>query len=173
MRPFIRSLSSSLIYRLRMNIVMTGILCCLPLTSAQGLELGACESERGKLVFILKHVFQPYLHAEKQLSEMRRELLDLSNSLDGWVEDIDNCYREVFGKYRAPVNNSMLNDSIDWSMQMLDLKQQISQNREDIEKSPQDALFWSDLDSMLQQALPLLFAPNKPYQSLVSNGGHI
>lgn len=144
--------------------------CLLCSASASALGLGSCESERGKLVFVLKHVFKPFMQNQTELSAMRQEIVSLSTSLDGWVEDIDDCYRSVFRFYHAPVNSAVLNDGVDWSMQMTDLKQELKKYLHAIRNSPEDDIFWQELSSLLRNKLPTIFEPNKPFRAMLARG---
>ena len=147
--------------------------CLLFSASTSALGLGSCESERGKLVFVLKHVFKPFMQHQTELSSMRKEIIDLSSSLDGWVEDIDDCYRSVFSYYHAPVNNTVLNDSVDWSMQMRDLKQELKKHLHAISNNPEDDIFWQELSILLRNKLPPIFKPNKPFRAMLARGEFI
>ncbi len=140
--------------------LVCGLMVLMTPVSSLALELGACESERNKIVFILKSVFTPYLLDEQSLSAMGQDIIDLSYSMDGWVEDIDDCYRTVFRQHGAPVNHSGLNNGLDWSSQLVELNGVIQQASKSLQQNPDDEDLWPHLDQALNKYLPEVFIPS-------------
>ncbi|OZG71901.1 hypothetical protein BTA51_18005 [Hahella sp. CCB-MM4] len=140
--------------------LMFGLLLFVIPMFSMALELGACESERNKIVVILKSVFTPYLLDHQPLSSMGQDIIDLSSSMSGWVEDIDDCYRTVFRQYGAPVNYTALNNGLDWSSQLVALNDVIQDASKSLQLDPNNEELWNHLDRELNKYLPEVFVPS-------------
>ncbi|WP_020407177.1 hypothetical protein [Hahella ganghwensis] len=138
---------------------IAGLLLLFTPLSTSALELGACETERNKIVFVLKSVFQPYLKDNSQLPYLRQDIIDLSNSLNGWVEDIDACYRTVFRQYGAPVDHHQLNNGLDWSAQLVVFNGVIQKASQHLQQESENEDFWPQLNKALNDYLPDVFIP--------------
>ena len=155
------------------RLLLFGLVLFSTSTQVWALELGACESERSKMVFVLKNVFKPYLKNHAELTGLRDEIISLSNSMNGWVEDIDQCYRAVFQLYDAPIDNAPLNNGLDWSTQLVAFNKVIQSASQELQETADSDTTWQSLDMDLQKLLPNVFLPNYSYEAVLADGGYI
>ncbi len=154
------------------RLLLFGLLLIGTAPQVRALELGACESERNKMIYILKNVFKPYLKNHTELPGLRDDIIGLANSLTGWVEDIDQCYRTVFQHYDAPIDNPSLNNGLDWSAQLVAFNDVIQNAGRQLQDADIDSTTWRMLDNDLQQLMPNIFLPNYSYEAVVADGGY-
>ncbi|MDG9669808.1 hypothetical protein ONV78_18880 [Hahella sp. CR1] len=137
-------------------------------------ELSACESEREKMTQTLGAVFKPYLRKHESLASQRGNIIDLKVSLNGWVEDIAQCYRNVYAERGAPEDDNVLNNGLHWSGTLTEFHELVKiLNRQIQTEAQKKAESLSEKDPAFRHLLQQVLLPNFPLQAERSGGEFI